>query len=145
MEILDWVTCKMWNKNVFSIWNSNLERWFMRGKEKPGKTNCRKIVEVRVNLGETGMGRVLSLRTPIMFNLRCLMKLTQKKKKKKNIYMDISYEIFTDIKASRDKFPSLVSTLYRIRKVSKPWYFDFTADLKNCDNVNVSAEHLYWR
>ena len=92
----------------------------MRGKEKPGKTNCRKIVEVRVNLGETGMGRVLSLRTPIMFNLRCLMKLTQKKKKKKNIYMDISYEIFTDIKASRDKFPSLVSTLYRIRKVSKP-------------------------
>ena len=30
----------------------------MRGKEKPGKTNCGKIVEVRVNLGETGMGRV---------------------------------------------------------------------------------------
>ena len=31
----------------------------MRGKEKLGKTNCGKIVEVRVNLGETGMGRVL--------------------------------------------------------------------------------------
>ena len=28
----------------------------MRGKEKPGKTNCGKIVEVRVNLGETGWG-----------------------------------------------------------------------------------------
>ena len=36
------------------------------------------------------------------------------------IYVYVSYEIFTDIKASRDKFPSLVSTLYRIRKVSKP-------------------------
>ena len=48
----------------------------MRGKEKPGKTNCGKIVEVRVNLGETGMGRVLSLRIPVLFNLRCLMKLT---------------------------------------------------------------------
>ena len=59
------------------------------------------------------------------------------------MYVYVSYEIFTDIKASRDKFPSLVSTLYRIRKVSKPLYFDFTADLKKCDNVNVSAEHLY--
>ena len=100
----------------------------MRGKEKPGKTNCGKIVEVRVNLGETGMGRVLSLRIPVLFNLRCLMKLTQKTKNKKQkkqnnnkkIYIYISYEIFTDIKAGRDKFPSLVSTLYRIRKVSKP-------------------------
>ena len=103
------------------------------GLGKPGKTNCGKIVEVRVNLGETGMGRVLPLRIPVLFNLRCLMKLTQKKKQKtKNkkqtnkkkiyiyIYIYISYEIFTDIKASRDKFPSLVSTLYRIRKVSKP-------------------------
>ena len=76
-------------------------------------------------------------------------KQKQKKQKKqtnkKNIYIYLSYEIFTDIKASRDEFTSLVSTLYRIRKVSKPWYFDFTADLKNCDNVNVSAEHLYWR
>ena len=126
METLDWVTCKMWNKNFFIIWNSNLERWFMRGKEKPGKTNCGKIVEVRVNLWETGMGRVLSLRIPVLFNLRCSMKLTQKKNKKKQKYIYISYEIFTDIKASRDKFSSLVSTLYRIRKVSKPWYFDFT-------------------
>ena len=80
-------------------------------------------MEVRVNLGETGMGRVLPLRIPVLFNLRCLMKLTQKKKQnktkqKKKIY--ISYEIFTDIKASGDKFPSLVSTLYRIRKVTKP-------------------------
>ena len=60
----------------------------------------------------------------------------------KKIYT-IYYEILTDIKAGRDKFPSLVSTLYRIRKVNKPSYFDFTADLKNCDNLNVSAEHLY--
>ena len=55
----------------------------MRGEEKPGKTNCGKIVEVRVNLGETGMGRVLSLRIPVLCNLRCLMKLTQKTKNKK--------------------------------------------------------------
>ena len=48
----------------------------MRGKEKLGKTNCGKIVEVRVNLGETGMGRVLSLRIAVLFNLRC----TRKKK-----------------------------------------------------------------
>ena len=53
------------------------------GLGKPGKTNCGKIVEVRVNLGETGMGRVLPLRIPVLFNLRCLMKLTQKKKQKK--------------------------------------------------------------
>ena len=52
----------------------------MRGKEKQGKTNCGKIVEVRVNLGETGMGRVLSLRIAVLFNLRCT-------RKKKNIYM----------------------------------------------------------
>ena len=73
------------------------------------------------------------------------MKLTQKKKLKIKKNICISYEIFTDIKASRDKFPFRVGTLYRLRKVSKPWYFDFTADLKNCDNVNVSAEHLNWR
>ena len=95
-------------------------------------------MEVRVNLGETGMGRVLPLRTSVLFYLRCLMKLTQKTKKtktkktknktnktnktnkKKHIYIYLSYEIFTDIKASRDEFTSLVSTLYRIRKVSKP-------------------------
>ena len=61
------------------------------------------------------MGRALSLRIPVLFNLRCLMKLTQKKK---NIYI-IYYEIPTDIKAGRDKFPSLVSTLCRIRKVNR--------------------------
>ena len=72
----------------------------MRGKEKPGKTNCGKIVEVRVNLGETGMGRVLSLRIPVLFNLRCLMKLTQKtknkktkKQKKQKKYIDILRDI----------------------------------------------------
>ena len=105
------------------------------GLGKPGKTNCGKIVEVRVNQGETGMGRVLPLRIPVLFNLRCLTKLTQKKNI--CIYIYISYEIFTDIKAGRDKFPSLVSTLCRIRKVSKPRYSDFTAGPKNCDDVNV--------
>ena len=59
------------------------------------------------------MGRALTLRIPFMFNLRCLIKLTQ-------IYRYISYEISTDVKASRDKLPSLISTLSRIRKVSKP-------------------------
>ena len=87
------------------------------GLGKPGKTNCRKIVELRVNLRETGMGRVLPLGIPVLFNLRCLMKLTQKtknkKKQKQKKYIYISYEIFTDIKADRDKFPSLVSTLCR--------------------------------
>ena len=63
------------------------------------------------------MRRALSLRIHVLFNLRCLMKPTQK---------SISCEIFTDVKASRDKFPSLFSTLYRIRKVSKSWYFDFS-------------------
>ena len=76
-------------------------------------------MEVRVNLGEKDMGRALSLRIPVLLNLRFLMKLTQKKIYV-YIYIYMSYEIFTDIKASRDKFPSLVSTLYRIRKVSKP-------------------------
>ena len=54
--------------------------------------------------------------------------------------LNISCEIFTNVKASRDKSPPLFITLYRIRKVSKPWHFDFTPDLKNCDNVNISAE-----
>ena len=54
------------------------------------------------------MRRALSLRIHVLFNLRCLMKPMQK---------IISCEIFTDVKASRDKFPSLFSTLYRIRKV----------------------------
>ena len=61
------------------------------------------------------MGRALTLRIPFMFNLRCLIKLTQI-----YIYIYISYEISTDVKASRDKFPSLISALSRIRKVSKP-------------------------
>ena len=33
------------------------------------------MLEVRINLRETGMGKALSLRIPVMFNLRCLMKL----------------------------------------------------------------------
>ena len=37
-----------------------------------------------------------------------------------------------------------LKTLYWIRKVSKPWYSDFTPDLKNCDNVDVLAGVLYW-
>ena len=44
---------------------------------KPGKTSRGKILEIRINLGETVIGRVLSLRIPAVFNLRCLMKLTR--------------------------------------------------------------------
>ena len=72
----------------------------MRGKEKPGKTDCGKIVEVRVNLGEMGMGRVLSLRIPVLFNLRCLMK----------IYMYIYLTRYSPIlrQAGINSLPSLV-------------------------------------
>ena len=73
----------------------------MRGKEKPGKTNCGKIVEVRVNLGETGMGRVLSLRIPVLFNLRCLMKLTQKTKNKKQKKQNNNKKIYICIYLTR--------------------------------------------
>ena len=110
------------------------------GWGKPGKTNCGKIVEVRVNLGETGMGRVF------VTTHSCSVQSEKTKTTTKKIcmyiyiyiyiYIYLFYEIFTDIKASRDEFPSLVSTLYRIRKVSKPWYFDFTADLKK----NISTD-----
>ena len=81
-------------------------------------------MEVRVNLGETGMGRVFvathscSVQSEMLNEAHAKKKKQKKQKQKKNIY--ISYEIFTDIKASGDKFPSLVSTLYRIRKVTKP-------------------------
>ena len=81
-------------------------------------------MEVRVNLGETGMGRVFvathscSVQSEMLNEAHAKNK--KNKKKKKYIYIYLSYEIFTDIKASRDEFPSLVSTLYRIRKVSKP-------------------------
>ena len=79
-------------------------------------------MQVRVNLGETGMGRVFVATLSCSVQSEMLNKAHAKNKKnqKKNIYIYLSYEIFTDIKASRDEFPSLVSTLYRIRKVSKP-------------------------
>ena len=82
-------------------------------------------MEVRVNLGETGMGRVFvathscSVQSE-MLNEAHAKNNNNKKKIYIYIYIYLSYEIFTDIKASRDEFPSLVSTLYRIRKVSKP-------------------------
>ena len=79
-------------------------------------------MQVRVNLGETGMGRVFVATLSCSVQSEMLNKAHAKNKKnqKKKIYIYLSYEIFTDIKASRDEFPSLVSTLYRIRKVSKP-------------------------
>ena len=80
-------------------------------------------MEVRVNLGETGMGRVFVATHSCSVQSEMLNEAHAKNKnknKKKYIYIYLSYEIFTDIKASRDEFPSLVSTLYRIRKVSKP-------------------------
>ena len=80
-------------------------------------------MEVRVNLGETGMGRVFVATHSCSVQSEMLNEAHAKnknKKKKKYIYIYLSYEIFTDIKASRDEFPSLVSTLYQIRKVSKP-------------------------
>ena len=78
-------------------------------------------MEVRVYLGETGMGRVFVATHSCSVQSEMLNEAHAKKKKKYiYIYTHISYEIFTDIKASRDEFPSLVSTLYRIRKVSKP-------------------------
>ena len=46
-----------------------------RGVRKTGKTSRGKILEVRINLGEASIGRPLSLCIPVMFNLRCLMKL----------------------------------------------------------------------
>ena len=45
---------------------------------------------------------------------------------------------------ARINFLPTLKTLYWIRKVSKPWYSDFTPDLKNCDNVDVLAGVLYW-
>ena len=83
-------------------------------------------MEVRVNLGETGMGKVFVATHSCSVQSEMLNEAHAKKKTKKhkNIYIYIfiylSCEIFTDIKASRNEFPSLVSTLYRIRKVSKP-------------------------
>ena len=81
-------------------------------------------MEVRVNLGETGMGRVFVATHSCSVQSEMLNEAHAKNKKNNNkkiyIYIYLSYEIFTDIKASRDEFPSLVSTLYRIRKVSKP-------------------------
>ena len=79
-------------------------------------------MEVRVNLGETGIGRVFVATHSCSVQSEMLNEAHAKNNNKKYIYIYIylSYEIFTDIKASRDEFTSLVSTLYRIRKVSKP-------------------------
>ena len=45
---------------------------------------------------------------------------------------------------ARINFLPTLKTLYWIRKVSKPWYSDFTPDLKNCDNVDVLAGVHCW-
>ena len=74
------------------------------------------------------MRRALSLRIHVLFNLRCLMKPTQKK----YILRD------THRRQGEQGFPSLFSTLYREKSVSP----DILTFLKNCDHVNVSAEHL---
>ena len=55
------------------------------------------------------MRRALSLRIHVLFNLRCLMKPTQKK----YILRD------THRRQGEQGFPSLFSTLYRVRKVSE--------------------------
>ena len=68
-----------------------------------------------------GMRRALSLRIHVLFNLRCLMKPTQKK----YILRD------THRRQGEQGFPSLFSTLYRVRKVSKSWYFDFSQKLRS--------------
>ena len=52
--------------------------------------------------GRDGHGKSVvtdPLGIPVMFNLKCLIKLTQKKK--------MSCEIFADFKTSNDKSPSL--------------------------------------
>ena len=77
METLDWVTCKMWNKNGFRRWQLEYGVLVFEEWGKPEKTSHGKILEVRINLVETAMGRALSLRIPLMFQLRCLMKLTR--------------------------------------------------------------------
>ena len=57
------------------ICNSNVECWFLRSEENREKKGHGKIVEVRINLAETVIGRALLLRIPLMFQLRCLTKL----------------------------------------------------------------------
>ena len=61
------------------------------GLGKPGKTNCGKIVEVRVNLGETGMGRVFVATHSCSVQSEMLNEAhaKNKKTKKKNIYIYI--------------------------------------------------------
>ena len=68
-------------------------------------------MEVRVNLGETGMGRVFVATHSFSVQSEMLNEAHAKNKKNKKkiyiyIYIYLSYEIFTD--------------MYRIRKVSKP-------------------------
>ena len=66
-------------------------------------------MEVRVDLGETGMGRVFVATHSCSVQSEMLNEAhakNKKKKTKKYIYIYLSYEIFTD--------------MYRIRKVSKP-------------------------
>ena len=69
METLDWVTCKCEIKTVLEggICSSNLECWFLRSKENREKQAVEKsyILEVRINLRETGMRRALSLSIPV--------------------------------------------------------------------------------
>ena len=86
----------------------------MRGKEKPGNTGKNRLWKNRGGKGQPGRDGHGESVVPTH---SCSV---QSEMLNEDIYVYISYEIFTDIKASRDKFPSLVSTLYRIRKVSKP-------------------------
>ena len=81
METLDWMACRCKIKTVLEggICDSNLERWFLRSKENREKQAVEKS-------WKTGLERALSLRIPVMFNHQ--------------------REIFTEVKASKDKFPS---------------------------------------
>ena len=80
----------------------------MRGKEKPGNTGKNRLWKNRGGKGQPGRDGHGESVVPTH---SCSV---QSEMLNEDIYVYISYEIFTDIKASRDKFPSLVSTLYRI-------------------------------
>ena len=92
------------------ICNSNVESWFLRSEENREK-QAMKNRGGKDQPGRDGHGERVVASIPLMIN-------------------EVDARYSPKWRRARINFLPPLKTLYRVRKVSKPWYFDFTPDLK---------------
>ena len=92
------------------ICNSNVESWFLRSEENREK-QAMKNRGGKDQPGRDGHGERVVASVPLMFN-------------------EANARYSPKWRRARINFLPPLKTLYLVRKVSKPWYFDFTPDLK---------------